>query len=101
MIHCVFTKIPPYGSVDSLRTVRPAAITARLTLSSNDANCHESTTTTYDQVVNLVLRRYANDADIAKTNEEIRIYKQGLLTPWDFFQALWDLTLRCGGVYNE
>lgn len=61
-----------------------ADIKARSTLLSNDANRHKGTITTYVEVVNHVLRRYATDAVIAKADEEIRNFKQGSVTPFDF-----------------
>lgn len=45
--------------------------------------------------------RYATDAAIAKFNKKIHQFKQGSLTPWDFSQTVWDLVLRCGGVYTS
>lgn len=78
-----------------------AAVSARLYLSSNDANRNEATITTYVEVVKHLLRRYDTDAVIVKADERISSFKQGPLTPWDLSQTLWDLRPRCGSVYNE
>lgn len=64
------------------------------TLTSNDADRRDRTITTYAEVVNHLLWLYATDAVIAKDDEKICILKQGLLAPWD-------LTIKCGGAYNE
>lgn len=48
-----------------------------------------------------MLRMYATNVVIAKDIEEIRNFKQVLLTPWDFPLKLWNLSLMCSGVYNE
>lgn len=78
-----------------------AAVRAQLSLSSSDANRHEGTITSYAEIVKYLLRRYAAEAVIAKANEKIQNFMQRSLLSWDFFQKLWDLTLRCDCVCNE
>lgn len=78
-----------------------AAIKDLLSLSPNDANKYEETITIYTDVVSHKFRRYDTAAVNAKDDEEIRNFKQGLSTTLDFSQKVWDLTPRCGGVYNE
>lgn len=80
---------------------RFAAIKARLVLSSNDVNRYCGAGISCPEFVNHLLRWYATDAVIAKTNEIIRIFKQGRLTPWHFSHNLCDSTLCCSGHYNE
>lgn len=69
------------------------AIKAQLTLSSNNANRHERTITTYAVAVNHLLRRYATDAVIAESDGEIRSFKQSSLTPWDLSKSVSELTI--------
>lgn len=57
-----------------------AALKARLTLSSNDSKKHESTITSYAEGVNQLLRLYAIEAVISKSDEDIRNFKEGCLT---------------------
>lgn len=68
---------------------------------SNDTNRHEWTIPTHLEVVSHFLKDYDTDAVIAEADEETWRFKQGSLTPWDFFLKLLDLTLLYSGVYNE
>lgn len=79
------------------------AMNGRLGLWSNDVNQHEGTITTCVEVVKhlLRLRCYAVDAVFAKSDEEIRGFKQASLTTWDYSKLVQDLTLQCCGLYNE
>lgn len=76
-----------------------AGIEAQLTVSSNDTNRHEWSITT--EVVNHPFRWFATDTVIAKAHKYIQSFRQFSLSPLDFFQKLWDLTLWGSGVYNE
>lgn len=53
---------------------------AWLTLSPNDANRHEGTTTTYAVAVTHLPRRYATDAVIDQADEDIPSFVQVPLT---------------------
>lgn len=78
-----------------------AAIKARWTFSSKFAIKHEKTITSYADGVNHLLSSCANDAVIASVDEEIRNFKQGSITPWDFSEKLCNLTLGCDFVYKK
>lgn len=58
-----------------------ATMKAWLTLSSNNANRHEGTSTSYEDVINLLLMRYVTNAVIGKADEEISTFKHGLRMP--------------------
>lgn len=73
---------------------------AQFTLSSNNANKHKETIMTYSEVGNHILRRYDTNSVFTNADNEIRNSNQGWLEPWFLSQTLWDLTLRCGGVYS-
>lgn len=53
-----------------------ASIKERITLSLNDTYRYEGTILSYAGVVNYLLRRYENDAVIAKNDEEIQKFKK-------------------------
>lgn len=44
---------------------------------------------------------YATNALMCEDIEVNGSFKYGSLTSWEFFQKLWDFTLRCGDVYKE
>lgn len=61
-----------------------AAIKSHLNLSLIDANMHKGTNTTYAEMVSHLLTKYAADAFIGKTDEDICNSWQGKLRPGDF-----------------
>lgn len=61
---------------------------------SNDPKRYEGMITNYAAVVSHLLRRYGFDGGTVKADEEIRNFKERSLTPSDFSQKLWDLTVR-------
>lgn len=77
------------------------AIKTRLIPCAENANNHEGTIASFAGVVNHLLRSYIIDTVIAKAKEKLGNCKQGLLTPCNAGQDLWDLSLSCSGVYNE
>lgn len=54
----------------------PAAIRGRMQKSSFDADRHESSITTYAKVITDLLRHYASNIVIAKTDENISSLQQ-------------------------
>lgn len=65
-----------------------AAIKVLFTLSYNHANKQVETNTFYAGVENHLLWCYDTNAVITKGNEEISNFKEGSLTPWEYFQKL-------------
>lgn len=61
-----------------------AAIRAMLNLFSNGANKHEHIFTSYTVAVHYLFKRWATDAVITKTDEEIRNGKIYSLAPQEF-----------------
>lgn len=72
----------------------------RYTQSSNDTNMHKSTITIYAEVWNHLLKCYATDDVIKKAGDEVCRFRKGSLTPRDYSQNVWDLTIHCSGVHN-
>lgn len=56
-----------------------AATKMQSTLTSNDANKHESTTTSYAKTVDTIPRRYDSRTLTAKVDKKICSFKQGPL----------------------
>lgn len=52
-------------------------------------------------MVSHLLGRYATDAVIAMTNENIENFQQGFLTKSVSPEKVWDLILGGGGMYNQ
>lgn len=102
---CDSSRIPERAAVwlfrDFINERALAANEARMTLSCNDTKKHEVTITSYTEIVNQLLRCYTTDTPIAKADEKIHNFRQGLLALRDISQNLLDLTLRFSGVYNE
>lgn len=62
---------------------------------------HEGTLKSYAGVMIHFFMLYAAYDLIAKADKEVWILRQDLLAPWNFFQILSDLSLRCCGAYSE
>lgn len=83
---CVSTRIQHSAVVwlfpESIKSPAITAIQAWFRLSSNAANRCEVTIKIYAEMVNHLLRCYATVIIIAKTDEENRSFKHGLLRTW-------------------
>lgn len=56
---------------------------------------------TSTELVNHLLSLYGTNAVIPKVDGMIGHFQQRSIKPWDLSQRLWDLKLRCSGVYIE
>lgn len=63
-----------------------SAIKARLTWSSNDTNGHESTVTSYDEMITQLLELYASDDVVSSCENEVNDFKQGSPTLLNFLR---------------
>lgn len=78
-----------------------AAIKVQVALSLNNENKHKGTLLAYVEADNHLQTRFATDGIIEKADEEIRTFRQGEVTTWDFSQNVSCLALRCSSVYEK